>query len=230
MLIVPNEAAVRVRGEGRLASSTQTEEECHIVWVLRVDVRRAVHRKHTFKRKQVIQNREDRFLDLARISCVADNGKFLLKRKTNKGFAICAVHCWCAFERWHGDDRKLWHESFVFFERLRQDKHIAHKMTMPRQLRHNADGQTVSFICSRINVLYEDIASLQETQHAVIKDFEFGCLKWTVVHTPPNVIFRVCVTHHKFIVSAASCMLARVRHIRAASHNSTFVAEGRFFD
>ena len=169
-----------------------------------------MHRKHAFQRQQVIQNREDRFLDLARVSRVADDGKFLLERQADKGVAGGVIHSGHALERRHGNDRKLRHKAFVFFERLRQDEHVAHEMTVPGQFGHDAHRQAIVFVRAAVDILHEDIASLQESQQAVIQFVELVRRKRTVVHAPPDIVFRIGVTHHKFIVRGAGGMLAGI--------------------
>ena len=79
MLIIADQAASRVGGESRFAGAAQAEEQRHIVRVLGIDIRRAMHREHAFQRQQVIQNREDRFLQLARICRIPNDRKFLLE-------------------------------------------------------------------------------------------------------------------------------------------------------
>ena len=80
VLIVADQAARGIGGKRRFSGAAQAEEQCHIVRIIRVNVCRTMHGQHPVQWQQIIQDREYRFLDLTRISRVADDGKFLFER------------------------------------------------------------------------------------------------------------------------------------------------------
>src|SRR3546814_8063189 len=73
MLVIADQAAARVRGEGGLAGAREAEEDRGVAcWAY---VRRAVHREPVAIRQQVVENREHRLLDLDRIDGAADQAR-----------------------------------------------------------------------------------------------------------------------------------------------------------
>ena len=70
VLVVADQRAVRIGRERGLAGAGEAEEDRDVAFGS--DVRRAVHRQHVAQRHQVVHQREDRLLDLARILRAAD--------------------------------------------------------------------------------------------------------------------------------------------------------------
>ena len=65
VLVVADQMALGVGGEGRLAGPGEAEEDRHAP--VAADVRGAVHRHHVSQGQPVVHDREDRLLDLARV-------------------------------------------------------------------------------------------------------------------------------------------------------------------
>jgi hypothetical protein len=90
MLIVAYQAAFGVRGQGRFPGPGKAEEQSRVVVL--ADVGRAVHGHHAVTQgQQVVQQCEDRFLDLAAIAGVADDAQLLGKVQHDEGFSGCLV-------------------------------------------------------------------------------------------------------------------------------------------
>ena len=75
VLVVADQPASGIGGQRGLAGAGETEEEGRVA--VRTDVRRAVHRHHRLQREEIVQDREDRFLDLAGVARVADDAELL---------------------------------------------------------------------------------------------------------------------------------------------------------
>src|SRR3546814_19983463 len=70
MLVIADQAAARVGGEGGLAGAREAKEDRGVAcWAY---VRRAVHREHVAIRQQVVENREHRLIDLDPIEGAPD--------------------------------------------------------------------------------------------------------------------------------------------------------------
>ena len=78
VLVVADQAARGIGGQGGFARAGQPEEQRRIVAVGSL-VGRAVHRHDAFQRQQVVHHREDRLLDLAGIGRIRDDAQPLLE-------------------------------------------------------------------------------------------------------------------------------------------------------
>ena len=198
MLVVADQAALRIARERRLAGARQTEEERRVA--VRADVRRAVHRQHALQRQRVVENREDRLLDLAGVVRAADehhsSPKFT-KTKTSERDP------WLA-----GSLLKLGASMTVNSGRcstrfsgivLRQ-KHVPREEVVPRKLVDDADREPVLAVGARPGVEDVEIFVLQIRHHVLVQRVELGFVHRPVHVAPMDVPFAGRLAHEELVV------------------------------
>jgi hypothetical protein len=107
VLVVTDQPPSGVGGQGRLAGAGKPEEHRHVV--VGSDVRAAVHRQHLLLRQQVVEHREDRFLDLTGVGGAADEHQLARQIEQDEGLRVGAVDLGDRLEGGHVDDRELGH-------------------------------------------------------------------------------------------------------------------------
>ena len=105
MLVVADERAVRIGGERRLAGAGEAEEDRRIAVL--AGVGRAMHRHHLFRRQQVVEDGEHRFLHLARIARAADQHDLAREVAGDDRLASRAMALGVGAKRRQVDDRQL---------------------------------------------------------------------------------------------------------------------------
>ncbi len=114
-LVVADQAPVRVRRERRLPGPGKAEEERG--GPVLPDVRRAVHRHDPLEREEVVQDREDRLLDLPRVAGVPDEADPAGEVEDDEGLRGCLVDGREGLEAGDAEDRELRDVAPVFVVR-----------------------------------------------------------------------------------------------------------------
>ena len=105
MLVVAYQAPVPVGRERRLARTRQSEKQRHAHVV--ADVGRTMHRQYVFWRQQIIQQREDRLLHLARVARAHDQHQPAFEIDHDAGLRARAVALRIALEVRREHQREL---------------------------------------------------------------------------------------------------------------------------
>ncbi len=139
MLVIANQAAFRVGGEGGFAGAGETKEHRDVARF--TDVRRAVHRGNALERQQVVHNREHPLFHFAAVPGATDKLNALGQVKGDKILrvetlrlplwvsAFCAVH----------DDKVRRKVSQLLLRRT--DKHVLHEVRLPGHLGNKTHGE-----------------------------------------------------------------------------------------
>jgi len=91
MLVIADQKAIRISGEGRFPGSGQAEEDGGIT--LWPSIGGAVHGQDLlFYRQEIVENGKDRFLDFSGIAGAANDNHFAGKMDDDEGFGVGAVH------------------------------------------------------------------------------------------------------------------------------------------
>src|SRR5439155_20595586 len=98
MFVVADQDAIGAGGKRRLAGTGETEEDRRIARM--ADVDRAMHRHHAALRQMIIEEGEDRFLDLSGIAGAADEDHALRQVASDDGFGADAVFGGIGLEAW----------------------------------------------------------------------------------------------------------------------------------
>jgi hypothetical protein len=212
VLIVANELARGVGRESRLAGAGEAEEDGR--FIVRTDIRRAVHGEDILLRQQEVEHGEDRFLDFARILGSADQHETKAEVDHYKHRGVRAVHFRIRMEVGcidHGELRDVLRQLVP----VGLNEYIAGKQVVPCGFGYDSDGQTVSGIGSSKAVLHEQIFALQVGQQTAMKKVELIWFQWTVHFSPPDFVDAGWFTHNKLVIGRAAGMLARAHDQRA---------------
>ena len=226
MLVVADQAPLRVRRERGLACPRQPEENRRIAAA--PDIGRAVHRHDPVKGEKVVEDCEDRFLDFPGIGGVTDDAYPCSKIQDDERVRGGAVDLGYPFERGDAQDRKVGDVAAVFLPRLGQDEHVPGEMAVPRQLRDNADRHPVGRIGTGVTVLHEHIAALEESLYPVVEIVELLGAERTVVLSPPDLSFGARLPHDELVGGGAGGVPPRICHDRTHARDARLPAECNF--
>ena len=129
MFVVADERALRIGGECRLAGAGEAEEDRGVA--VGAYVGRAMHRHDLFRRQQVIEDGEHRFLHLARIARAADQHDLAREVAGDDRLASRPVPLGVGAKRRQIDDRQL-RDKVRELLRWRTDQEIADEERVPR--------------------------------------------------------------------------------------------------
>jgi hypothetical protein len=121
-----------IGAERRLAGARQAEEDGGIHRVALGVVGRAMHRHHALAGQDVVQQREDRLLVLARVFRVGDQDQLLLEVQRDHRVCAAAVPFGIGLEARAVDDRELGYEG-VKLRALGTAQQVADEQVVPRQ-------------------------------------------------------------------------------------------------
>ena len=138
MLVVADQRAVRVGGKRGLAGAGEAEEDRRVAVL--AGVGRAMHRHDLFRRQQVVENGEHRFLHLARIARAADQHDLAREVAGDDRLAARAMPLGVGAERRQVDDRQFRDEGGQLLGR-RADQEIADEQRMPGVFGEDARAQ-----------------------------------------------------------------------------------------
>ncbi len=117
----------------------------------------------------------------------------------------------------------------ILFLRLRKEKHVPRKVTVPRKFRDHTDRHPIRRIGSRKTVLDEHITPLQEPLEATEELIELVAAERPVVFPPPNAPFGACFAHDELVRCGARCVFSRVRDDGTAPRDTRLAPESNFF-
>ncbi|MNN15402.1 hypothetical protein D3C81_1285040 [compost metagenome] len=141
MLVVADQVAARVGGQGGLAGAGQTEEQGHVAFF--ADVGGAVHRQHVFFRQQEVLHGEHGLLHLAGVAHAGDQHLLLGEVEDHATVGVGAITLRLADEGRHVEDAPLALASRV--EGLRVDEQAAAEQVVPGGLGAHLHRQVVLF-------------------------------------------------------------------------------------
>ena len=122
------------------------------------DVRRAVHRHDASERQQVVQDAEDRLLDLARVARAGDEHEPLGEVERDDASRAGAVARGIGLERRRVDDRELRRVRRRGVGARVDDEQVAREQVVPRVLGDDADRQAVRRVGAGVAVLDVELA------------------------------------------------------------------------
>ena len=219
MLVVADEAAVRVGRQGGLACAGQAEEDGAVAVL--ADVGGAVHREDVLLGHEVVHHGEDALLDFARIAAAGDDGHALFEVDDDGRFAVHAVafgNALIAGARNHGE---AGHERVQFFL-VGADQQLMDEHVFAGKIIHHAHGQTVFRIGAGKAVEHEHVAVLQIGANAVIDVVEFFLADRHVDLAPGDGIMMLGLIHDVAVERAAAGVRAGLDQQRAGIGQAAF--------
>ena len=213
MLVVADQRAVRVGGEGRLAGAREAEEDRDLAVL--ADVRGAVHRQDAFERQAVVHHREDRLLDLAGVEGSADQHLTLRRMQSDERAGAGAVGLRVGLDR-----RSMEHEH-IGRERpqLRgggRDEHRLREERVVRAAGDDADADAVVVVGAGEGV--DDVERIARVE--VLDDLRAQAVEPVLGQrmvdvAPPDAVLRAGLLDDELVLRRAPGELAGVDGERA---------------
>ncbi|OIQ68780.1 hypothetical protein GALL_496230 [mine drainage metagenome] len=208
--------------ERGFAGAGQAEEDGGVLQFLDPVVGRAVHRHHALGGQDVVQQGEDRLLDLASIGGVADQDQLAVEIQGDHGFRAASVAGRISLEGRAVDDGEFRQEAVQLGAR-RATQHVVDEQAVPGKFRHHAHVKTVRRLSAGKQILHEIVAPLHVGEHVLIQTLERVRRHRRVVF-PPDRVFDRGMTNDMLIFGRAAGMAAGRYQKRAAVAQRAFVA------
>ena len=225
MLVVTDQAAFRIAGQSRLPGPRQAEEQRRVA--LGTDIGRAVHRQYPAERQQVVHDREDRLLDLARIAGAADQDEPFGEVEQDEHRRVGAVLGRVRLHGRHVDDRETGGVLGIGLARRTGEKHRAREQAVPCALGDDPNRQAIFRIRPGEAVLNEQFPAAQRRQHPLLDRLEPVRSNVPVDLSPPDVRCGRWLADEKLVERRPPGMHAGEADERAALRHLAFRAPDR---
>ena len=224
MLVIADQNPRGVGGESGLAGAREAEEDRGVA--VGPDVGRAMHRQHVAFGQQVVQHREDRFLDLAGIDGAADDDQTLGQVDDDEAFAVGAVRCRIGMAAWRMQDG----EARLKIDEIgfgRTNEHVVGEEAVPGTLGDDAHRQAIGGIGTGIEVLDIEIAGLEMTADLVQEPVEMRFAHAAINVAPPDIAGGAGLLDNEFVIGGPAGVGAGAHHQGAAiGHHAGALAHG----
>ena len=224
VLVVADQAAVGVGGEGGLTGAGEAEEQGGIP--IGAHVGGAVHGKHAGLGEQVVHDGEDALLDLARVLAAGDEDHPLIEVHQDGSFAMDAVHLGDALEAGGGNDGEAGDKS-VQLLLGGAEQQLVHEHILAGQLVHHPDGKGILGVCAGKAIEDKDLPALEIGGHLVVNVIEFFRGNGDIDLTPVDVVMDGGHVHHKAVVRRTAGIFAGGHHQSASAGKGTFTPRHR---
>jgi hypothetical protein len=191
-------------------------------------VGRAMHRHHALAGKDVVQQREDRLLVLARIFGVGDQDQLLLEVQRDHRVCAAAVPFGIGLEARAVDDRELGYEG-VKLRALGTAQQVADEEVVPRQFADNTHVEAMLGIGAAVEILHEVFPALHVFQHVGMQAIK-GVWRHGRVVFPPDLVLDGRRADHELVLRRAAGEFARRDEERATLAQPPFATAQRGFD
>ena len=169
VLIVSNQLAFQVGGQGSLARAGQAEEQRHVA--LMAGVGGTVHGKDSLQRHQVIHHGEDGLLHLPGVVRSSNESGLGFEIQRDERFRFRAVGRGLGVAIGRGDDGELRFVAVEFTRRGPAEK-LMNKQRMPGQLADDADRQTMRGVSAGESIKHKNFAAFEMFVHAPTQPLE----------------------------------------------------------
>ena len=220
MLVIADEQALGVGGQGGLAGAGQTEEDGSVL-ALHIGVGRAVHGSNALQRQEVVHHGEHTLLHLAAVPGVDDHLHLLGEVEDNGRLRVQTQ----LLVVLHLGLRSVEHHEVglaVILQLLvrRTDEHVLHEVSLPGHLHDEADLQTGVLVGSAERVHDEELLVRQLFDSDLFQLLP-GLLRHRFVvvlvfgRGPPNSIFGGFV-HDEELVFRGTTRVNAGHHVHGA--------------
>ena len=218
VLVVADQPAVGIARERRLAGAGQPEEQRDVAGG--ADVRRAVHRQHAAQRQQVVEDGEDRLLDLAGVARAADQHQPLREVERDHDLrAPSRAAQGSARKPRRVDDRELGPRGAS--AAAADDEQVAREEAVPRVLGDDANRQAVLRVRARRQQSWTNSSvPLSEREQVVPKRAEVRLGHRPVDAAPRDVPLRRRVADDELVVRRPAGVLPGPADERAVRRRS----------
>ena len=212
MLVIADQLAVRVGGEGGLAGAGETEEHGGVA--VRADVGGAVHREHALLGQDIVHDGEHGLLDLARVLRAADHDLVRLIVDEDRGLGARPVDLGDALEAGGGDDGIVLAEVRELLGR-RAAQQLVDEEVLARQLVDDAERLRILGIGAGEAVEDKDVLALQIGDDLGADGVELGLLDGAVHLAPGDIVMDSGGVDNELVVGAAAGILTGFHDQRA---------------
>ena len=212
MLVVADQLAVGVGGQGGLAGAGQAEEHGAVAVV--ADVGGAVHREHAFLGQDIIHHGEDALLDFSGVLGAADDDQLILIVDQDGSLGAGVIHLRDALEAGGSDDGVIFLEAFQLLGR-RTAQQLMDEQVLAGQLVDDAEGLGVLGIRAGEAIKDKYFFILQVGDHLIVDGVEVFLADRTVYLAPGDIVMHGRGIHDELVVGAAAGILAGLYHQRA---------------
>ena len=221
MLVVADELAVGVGGEGGLAGAGEAEEHGGVA--RGADVGGAVHGEHAHLGQDVVHDGEDGLLDLACVLAAGDDDHLFLIVHQDGGLGTGAVDLGDALEAGGGDDGEVSGEILQLLGGGAAEE-LMDKEILAGQLVDDAEALGVLGVRAGKAVENEDFLVLEVGHHLVVNGVVLGLVDGAVHLAPGDLVMNGGGVHDKLVVGAAAGVLAGLHHQGAGIGELTLAA------
>ena len=207
MLVVADQATVRITRERRLAGARQPEEERGVAAL--ADVGRAVHRQHALLRQRVVEDGKDRLLDLAGIARAANQHHFPAEMHEDEHVGPRAVARGVSLEIRRVDDGELREVLGAPSGVVLREEHVPGEQVVPGEFVDDSDREPVRGVGARPGVQDVQLLVLEVVQHVAVKRIELVRVDRTVDAAPVHVLLARRFAHDELVVRGPAGVLAR---------------------
>ena len=179
-----------------------------------------MHREHVAQRHQIIHQREDGLLDLARVARAADQDQFAREVDEDERRGRGTVAGRFGIEERGVEHGELRREVIDAVGRI--DEEVAREKALPRVLRHDAHGQAIARVGSDVTIERVDVLAgqiLGDAREQRVEDAGFDRL---VGFAPVDMRLAARLFDEEFVVRRTA------RPLAGFDHELTIRAEDRF--
>ena len=226
VLVIADQRAVRVAGQGGLAGAGQAEEQGDVTGAAvggAADVGAAMHGQHAFGRQLPVHHAEDRLLDLPAILAAGDHHHALGEGHGDGGAAAHAVRRRVGLHVGGVQDDVVRHEAGQVL-RLRADEHVAGEQGVPRLGADQAHAHTMGRVGAGIQVLGEQLTPLQVGLDPAFQGLEMRGVQLPVAGAPPDVVGDAGVIDRELVLHGAAGVHACLDDQRALRRQPALAA------
>ncbi|MNQ59764.1 hypothetical protein D3C85_740250 [compost metagenome] len=226
VLVVADQVAAFVSGQGGLAGAGQTEEQGHVA--LFADVGGAVHRQHVFFRQQEVLHREHGFLHLAGVAHAGQQNLLGGEVDDHAAVGVGAVALRGTLKVGYVE-----HLPLVLAERVvgwRVDEQLTAEQVLPGRGGGHLDRQVVLFGGAHMDMGNEAVLVLAESLDAIPQGIELVGGEWTVDRTPGDLRLGARLLHDEAISRRTTSAVTGAHDQGAAGSQLALTAADGFFD
>ncbi len=224
VLVVADQLAGRIGGEGGLAGARQPEEDRGVAGV--ADVGRAMHRQHRLLGEQVVQNREDRLFHLPGVAGPADQDHPLGKIEHDEGAGPGPVHRRIGLKLGGVIDHERRGKPGQFGRRG-SNEHVPDEERLPGVRGDEPDREPVGRVGATEEVLDEDLGQAVQVLADVLEEtIELVCRE-AVVLVPPDLARGRRLVNHELVFRRSTGVRLGDDGQRAMIGDPAFAPAGR---
>ena len=230
VLVIADEDALRVSRKRGLAGAGQAEEDGRLTRD-RVHVRGRVHGEHVLlHRHDVVHDREDGLLDLARVRGAGNDDALVLKVDEDGSLGVGAILHRIELQIGCGEHGIVLREVAIALALGRTHEQLARKQRLAGALAHDQELAAPTAIGASDCANHEEVARTQVVSHGLLDLFVVLRRERLVDVAPVDVVMHVGRVNDKAVLRRAAGVLTRLDRESARVRKDALVATQRALD